>query len=70
MSCQNMKNFSSFVREATIRRLNDEFGFTLDERLGTFRQGQRVDLLGEKKKKKLPALREQAALARSRKTKS
>ncbi len=66
-SCQNMKNFASFVREATIRRLNGEFGFALDESIGTFRQGERVDLHGDKKQKKLPELQKQAERARAKK---
>ncbi len=68
-SCQNMKNFASFAREAIIRRLNTEFGFSLDEKMGNFRQGQRVDLLGEKRTAKLPELRRQAARARAGKKK-
>ena len=64
-SCQNMKNFSSFAREAIIRRLNAEFGFSLDEKAGNFRQGQRVDLLGGKRAEKLPMLQRQAEHARA-----
>lgn len=69
-SCQSMKNFTSFVREATIRRLNEEFGFSLDENLGTFRRAQRTDLMNPTtKQKKLPELRRQAARARAGKKK-
>ena len=65
-SCQSMKNFMSFVREATIRRLNTEFGFKLDESLGTFRRAQRTDLMNPKtKREKLPELRRQAERARA-----
>ena len=69
-SCQSMKNFTSFVREATIRRLNEEFGFDLDEKLGTFRRAQRTDLMNpQAKRKKLPELRRQAERARAGKKK-
>lgn len=64
-SCQNMKNFASFAREAIIRRLNAEFGFSLDEKAGNFRQGQRVDLFGGKRAEKLPMLQRQAEHARA-----
>lgn len=67
-SCQNMKNFASFVREATIRRLNTEFGFTLDEKLGNFRRAQRTDLMNpQARREKLPELQRQAARARAKK---
>lgn len=64
-SCQSMKNFTAFARIAVIEKLNRDFGFELDAASVDFSQGKRTDLMNPAtKKRKLPALRRQAARAR------
>ena len=67
-SCQSMKNFTAFARIAVIEKLNRDFGFKIDVAGGDFLQGKRTDLMSPaEKKRKLPALRRQAAHARTQK---
>lgn len=64
-SCQSMKNFTAFARIAVIEKLNRDFGFNIDPESVDFSQGKRTDLMNPAtKKRKLPALRCQAAHAR------
>ena len=64
-SCQSMKNFTAFARIAVIEKLNRDFGFKLEAESVDFSQGKRTDLMNPaEKKRKLPALRRQAARAR------
>jgi len=67
-SCQSMKNFTAFARIAVIEKLNRDFGFNIDPESVDFSQGKRTDLMNPAtKKRKLPALRRQAARARQKK---
>lgn len=67
-SCQNQKNFTAFARIAVIEKLNRDFGFSLDVRLGDFSRGKRVDLNDpaklEKKRAALNAAAERARAGR------
>lgn len=68
VSCQSMKNLTTFARVAIIQKLNREFGFSLDERLGELSQGRRTDLKDPVLRKKcVDALQEYARSARARK---
>lgn len=67
-SCQSMKNFTAFARIAVIEKLNRDFGFKINPESVDFSQGKRTDLMNPAtKKRKLPALRRQAARARQKK---
>ena len=67
-SCQSMKNFTAFARIAVIEKLNRDFGFKINPESVNFSQGKRTDLMNPAtKKRKLPALRRQAARARQKK---
>ncbi len=61
LSCQNRKNLTSFVRIAMIEKLNRDFGFALDARLGDFSQGKRVDLNNPQKRARKKAALDAAA---------
>lgn len=66
-SCQSMKNLTAFARTAIIQKLNRDFGFSLDERLGDFSRGRRTDLRDPVlRKKRVDALQEHARRARER----
>ena len=68
ISCQSMKNLTTFARVAIIQKLNREFGFSLDEKLGELSQGKRSDLKDPKlRKKRIEALQQHASEARKRK---
>lgn len=67
-SCQSMKNLTAFARVAIIQKLNRDFGFLLDEKLGEFSRGKRNDLKDpEQKKRCVDALLKNAASAQERK---